>query len=75
MKRFAKIKRDEFANAVGEDLLTINEFSEKIGIHPSYLSRLSSDTKTGCRCGKKTVRRILSGFNGRYEFDDLFFWA
>lgn len=75
MRRYAKLKRMEFSEAVGSELLTIEEFANKIGAHACYLSRLSSDTRSGCRCGKKFIRRILDGFNGKYVFDDLFFWA
>lgn len=75
MKKFAKIKREAFGNALAEMIITQEEFARIIGSDQSYLSRLSSDSPSSCRCGKKFVRRVLDGFNGKYKFDDLFFWV
>lgn len=75
MQQYAKLKRDEFSKAVREELITIEEFAETININQSYLSRIDSESRSGCRCTVKFVRRVLKGFDGKYTFDDLFFWA
>lgn len=75
MIKFAKLKREPFGNALADKLITQEEFAKIIGSDQSYLSRLSSDSPSACRCGKKFVRRVLDGFDGKYSFDELFFWV
>jgi hypothetical protein len=75
MKQFAKLKREEFDKAVRDELVTIEEFSDRVQTSPSYISRIGSKSPSSCRCSLKFSRRILNGFNGKYRFDDLFFWA
>lgn len=75
MKQLAKLKRSDFHRAVRDELLTIEEFASKVGTSPNYLSRISSESPSSCRCSLKFARRVLEGLNGKYRFNDLFFWA
>tara|TARA_R100000656_G_scaffold123332_1_gene99771 strand:- start:101 stop:334 length:234 start_codon:yes stop_codon:yes gene_type:complete len=76
MQQLAKLKREEFHKAVRDKLITIEEFADKIGTSPSYLSRISSDSPSSCRCTLKFSRRVLEGLNWEYSrFNELFFWA
>lgn len=79
-RKFAKLKREEFHEALRELLLTMEEFADKADTNQSYLSRISSSSPSSCRCGKKYARRVLDALNElhgieRYVFDDLFFWV
>lgn len=60
--------------ALRDELITQKEFADRIGSTQSWLSRLSSEG-VQYKCGKKFARRVLSGFNGKYVFSDLFFWV
>lgn len=75
MPKLARLKKKEFHEALAEELLTLEEFAEKIGSNQSYLSRIYSESPSGCRCGKKFIRRVLDGFDGKYRFNDIFFWV
>ena len=75
MRKFAKIKREKFHDAVAMELTSIKKFAAKIGVNSDYLSRLSSTTPSSCRCTPEFASVILNGFDGKYRFDDLFFWA
>lgn len=75
MTKMAKLKVEEFDEAISNELKTISEFAKEIGTSQSYLSRIKSTSDTHCSCSSKFARRVLQGFNGKYRFDDLFFWV
>ena len=74
MEKFAKLKREEFAIALSKVLMTQGDFAVSIGSSSSWLSRLGSD-KECYKCGVKFIRRVLDGFKGKYNVDDLFVWV
>ena len=64
------VKKDKLFMAIARLNLSQSEFAKKIGVHPMHLCLLRN--KRGCP-SPATRQKILNGFGGKYEFDDLFY--
>lgn len=74
MNNVAKIDRQKLKMILREELLTITSLSEKAGTSRVSISQLSSKNKK-FKASPDMCKKILNAFDGKYKFDDIFYWV